>query len=551
MSMKQFLIIFFFLSSIFISNAQAYSWFYIRSKDTLTQPEFKRVNKQLIYIGNDTKLKSVLSRYTLYEFKKTYRNASKKNLKKTFFVVANNNNLLPDLLKNAKHVFVSGELIPEADKKIYEPNDYGLTSTIGDNKGLQVNLDYMDFVGAPQAWYYTTGSKKEIIGISDGQVAITNKDFSGKTTVYRKSTVSSGHGSGVASIAAGQGDNGYGVTGICFDCGIATTTYNNFKTLVQLKELSDKGIKVINCSWALTLNYQSAQDEIDKMLQNGTVIVSAAGNKDWEKSKGKVLYYPSSYNNVISVSSVMHRYKNVNENILQSKKGNPYAANIRNYVGRTVGFKDKDISKRHHIWPVSITTLNKEVDILSPSVSLFRFSKFVLFGEEKYTMEATSSTAPFVTGTVGLMFSLNPCLPANEVETILKLTATNIDDIYANKPYAGNYGAGSLHTGRAVKMVYDLYTDGEVATIENQKFNRWNFILTSYSKKVILQNQKFTESSTLKLTSKNSIVLGENTVLKPSENGSIHLKINPSLEKKCDLVLREGFPNNKYYYPKN
>ena len=34
-------------------------------------------------------------------------------------------------------------------------------------------------------------------------------------------------------------------------------------------------------------------------------------------------------------------------------------------------------------------------------------------------------------------------------------------------------------------------------------------------------------------------------------NGAIHLKINPSLDKECDLVLREGFPNNKYYHPDN
>ncbi len=28
------------------------------------------------------------------------------------------------------------------------------------------------------------------------------------------------------------------------------------------------------------------------------------------------------------------------------------------------------------------------------------------------------------------------------------------------------------------------------------------------------------------------------------------LKIDPTLKKECDLVLRDGFPNNKYYHPK-
>ena len=37
--------------------------------------------------------------------------------------------------------------------KVFEPNDYGITSTIGENLGAQVNLDYLDFLGLPKAWY--------------------------------------------------------------------------------------------------------------------------------------------------------------------------------------------------------------------------------------------------------------------------------------------------------------------------------------------------------------------------------------------------------------
>jgi subtilisin family serine protease len=543
------LFLFFGISASLFSQNE--SWFFIRAKSENFNPIFEKADNHLVYKGKDHKLKRIFSTYTISEFKKTYKNANKLSLKRTFFVVVNDEKLLEDLLLNASEYFDFGEIVKEVDKKIFEPNDYGLTSTITENKGLEVNLDYFDFIGAPQAWYYTTGSKDMIIGLSDGQVEITNKDFSDKTTVINESTKSKGHGSGVASIAAGQGDNGYGVPGICYDCSIYATTYNNHKTLKQLKELSEMGVKVINCSWATTASYQTAQDVIDEIFENGTIIVSAAGNLNWSKSKGKVLYFPSSYKNVISVASGMHRYSTVEENTMISKKGNPYAANIKNYVGRTIGFKDNDTSKKHHIWPVSITTLNPEVDLLAPSVDLFRYSQFATLGKEMYTMEASSSTAPFVTGTIGLMLSLNPCLPIDEVETILKFTATNIDDIEANRPYKGNYGAGSLHTGRAVKMVYDLYTETETATIENQKFSRWNFKLTSLSEKVLMQNQQFTEAVVFELKAKNKIVIGKNTIIKPNKSGSIVLKIDPTLEKECDLVLREGFPNNKYYHPNN
>ena len=547
--LRVFIFLFFgVLNNVYSQNQ---SWFYIRATSDSFAPKFDRFNDLLTYRGDNENLKKIFADYTISEFKKTYKNAKKSSLKRTFFVVVNDEQLLEDLLINASENFDFGEIIHETDKKIFEPNDYGLTSTIATNKGLAINLDYYDFVGAPQAWYYTTGSKDMIIGLSDGQVEITDNDFSGKTTVIKKSSKAKGHGSGVASIAAGQGNNAYGTTGICYDCSIYTTHYYDAKNLKQLLELSAMGVKVINCSWALTSYYQTAQNAIDEMFENGTILVAAAGNQDWSKSRGEVLYFPSSYDNVISVSSVMHRYNSVKENILMSEKGNPYAANIKNYIGRTVGFKDNDTLKKHHIWPVSVTTLNTAVDILAPSVDLFRYSSFVLNQEESYTLEATSSTAPFVSGTIGLMLSLNPCLPMDEIETILKLTSTNIDHIKANKPYVNKYGAGSLHTGRAIKMIYDLYTDSETSYIENQSFSRWNLKLTALSKKVLITNQVFSDDVIFNLKAKNRIVIGENTVLKPNINGAIHLKINPSLDKECDLVLREGFPNNKYYHPDN
>ncbi len=100
-------------------------------------------------------------------------------------------------------------------------------------------------------------------------------------------------------------------------------------------------------------------------------------------------------------------------------------------------------------------------------------------------------------------------------------------------------------------MIYDLYTDSETSYIENQSFSRWNLKLTALSKKVLITNQVFSDDVIFNLKAKNRIVIGENTVLKPNINGAIHLKINPSLDKECDLVLREGFPNNKYYHPDN
>lgn len=179
------------------------------------------------------------------------------------------------------------------------------------------------------------------------------------------------------------------------------------------------------------------------------------------------------------------------------------------------------------------------MDILAPSNGQLRFTHSIKEGKPVYiTIEATSPAAPLVSGTIGLMFSLYPCLPVTEVESILKMTSTNIDHIEANKPFAGKYGAGMLHTGRAVKMVFDMFAEKGPVTIENQNFNRWDFKLTSHAE-VILQNQTFKDDASLNLTSKKGITLGKNTVLKPNAKGKIHLKIDPTLQKECELQLRD------------
>ena len=524
--------------------AQTDVWFYLRAKDSLFEPTFQKIKDELRYNGVDDILNDVLSKHKITAFKKTYRNANRGNLKKTFFVITKSDSLLNDLLSNASHLFEFGEIIQEDDKKIFEPDDYGLTSTIGENIGAQVNLDYLDFLGLPEAWYYTTGSKDIIVGIADGAVDTTDIEFKGKTKVLKKSFLSKGHGMSVSETAAGQGNNGYGIPGICYDCSVYTTSYGEFKTFSQLIELSKAGAKVINCSWGATRYYETAQQAIYEMLDNGTIIVAAGHNKSFLKSKGELFYYPASYDKVIAVSSGMHKYGDYKENILEAENENGkyyYAKNIRWYVGANVGFIENDTTQApSRIFKRSMRNFNSEIDILAPSIGIFRYSELALHDKiDVSTGSQTSGVTPLVTGTIGLMFSLYPCLPADEVESILKITSTNIDHIEANKPFVGIYGSGMLHTGRAVEMVYQLYSEKETAYIQDQEFARWDFKITSLSKEIRFRNQKFTDKATLKLIAKNRIVIGNNTVLRPGEQGSITLKIDPTLEKQCDLVLRD------------
>lgn len=519
-------------------------WFFLRASDTIVAPTFEKSGTDLIYSGDDPRFKQITSKYRIFQFKKTYRHARKENLKKTFFVRADNAQLMTDILQKMPDMFVFGELVAAEDKKIFEPNDYGLTSTIGENIGAQVNLDYLDVMKVPKAWYYTTGSPEILVGVSDGFIDTSDPEFAGRSKMYQKSTLSKGHGYSVAASIGATGDNGYGIAGVCYGCSLGSTTYGDSKNLKQLIELSEAGAKVINCSWGTTGYYETAQEVINELYEKGTVIVAAGHNKSYDVARGKVLYYPASYDKVIAVSSGMHRYQDYQDNIQigTDKKGKSYyyIENIRGYVGRTGGFRQNDTLRQPYIWYKSVRNLNSAIDILGPATGIYRYGEKALNNLDAASVTSqTSGVAPLITGSIGLMFSLYPCLPVDEVESILKMTSWNIDHLPPNKPFAGLYGSGMIQTGDAVEMVFQLYTENETAYIQNQDFSRWDFKLTSLSKEVQIRNQKFTDSATLNVIAKQRIVIGVNTHLRPDSKGSIHLKIDPTLQKECDLVLRD------------
>jgi len=510
--------------------------FYIRSIDEQIEIPLTTEDSVVTYTGTHQKLKSLFKKHRVKVFRKGFKYAERDKLKRTYFVIADSPNFQKALLEEVSDIFEFGESLLPENLKIYEPNDYGTTSTIGKNLGIQANLDYYDFLGVPEAWYYTKGSRDVIVGISDGYIDPEDPEFAGRTTVIKKSSHSKGHGFAVAATAVGQGDNGHGIVGICYNCSIYTTTYGDFKFLNQLLELSRAGAKVINCSWGGTRYYETAQETINEMRDNGTVIVAVPHNPSFNVTKGKIPRYPGAYEHVISVGSVQHRFDDPSETLHTTEKGDLYAIGLKYYVGRAVGLKGNDVKGDQFIYQASTNNLDPYVDILAPGNFIFRYNKYLETGDILYNeIEKTSPAAPLVTGTIGLMFSVNPCLSVDEINSMIKLTATNIDTIKANAPFKGMYGAGSLHTGRAVKMSYNMLQPELYTVIENQNFSRWKFTLEApYQLKI--KNQKFTDSVSVNFTAKNEILIENETVLLPDENGEILLKINPEASYNCKEI---------------
>ncbi|MBM3429768.1 MAG: hypothetical protein FJX99_02150 [Bacteroidetes bacterium] len=188
------------------------------------------------------------------------------------------------------------------------------------------------------------------------------------------------------------------------------------------------GARVLNLSWTSGCTFNSyAQSVIDEIWNNRTFIVASAGNGTTCDGPTN-LVYPAAYDHVFAVTSI-----GPNDN-----------------HERTPG--NASTTHQH----------NSSVDICAPGydVAISAAPGWYL------TNNGTSFAAPYVTGTVALMVAANPCLTNDEIETLLRESAVNIDAL--NPSYAGQLGAGRLNAGMAVsraKSMTILEIESDVYTI--------------------------------------------------------------------------------------
>jgi hypothetical protein len=289
------------------------------------------------------------------------------------------------------------------------PNDYNLIN----NSNWALNL-----INAQNAWNYTTSDSSVVIGISDQNYYMNHEELTNKLNYYDgTNTATKTHGTAVAITAAGSTNNDIGLSSIGYNSSLSLYRMN-YNDVIQA---SYNGIRVINMSWASGCSFNPyAQMAIDEVYNNGTFIVASAGNGTTCGGPNS-LVYPAAYNHVFAVTSIGSQ-DNIEKTI-----GNP--------------------NTRHQT--------NSSVDICAPgfNVPLSPAPGFYTTGN------GTSFAAPYVTGTVGLMLSLKSDLTNQEIDSILRLTATNIDLINAN--YIGKIGSGRLNSGLAVQTVWEMIQEVE------------------------------------------------------------------------------------------
>ncbi len=550
---KLFLLIFLFFSLHFSAQEKEQLYYYhvsVAHPETLEITENKDGSLKITDTRNKRATK-IYNKYKVFVFRKAFPNTKKENLKKVYGVTTNSDLLLGQLQNiNPEKYTNIGEYIPHPDA--YYPNDYGTTSPVK-NEGVSYPLTGLDLINAPQAWSITTGDPKVVIGISDGKVDSTNMDLKGRVSKYLKYfDIKTGgvcaHGTGIVSTIGARADNAFGIPGICSDCDMITHGYGRFD---YIQELVEAGAKIINTSWVLCgfgAYHQNVQERINEYYDEGILIVAAAGNakkcnpnlKDYASNYG----YPASFKNVISVTKIFAECGYYEDCIVEDEKYGTIAYKLKDrHVTR---MRMKNEGSFDELTPINSqygAQHNLAVDIAAPAET-YSMGRFDCGYEEEYFVGMTSGATAYVTGTIGLIWSANYCLGSAEVESILKLTSVDIENLRGNEPFKMKLGAGRIDAYKAVKMAHEMQVDTGIVAVTGRDFYRFDFKLYSSPYQIDIHNQVFRDSSTVDFKARKSIHLKPNTHLKPDSTGFVKLSIDPS------LPIAECFPKPVIPKPK-
>lgn len=290
----------------------------------------------------------------------------------------------------------------------------------------------------PAAWEITTSSPSTAIAVIDGEFQTDHPELTDKTrggfnfagnnadVRFAPGDDPDGfHGSHVLGLIAARTNNGQGVSGACWDCvaipykiGFGGGTEADpdqrfiFDLTRALMAAADTDAVAVSMSVGTKRDHAALRDAIAHVRSKGKVMVASAGNS--QQTEPGIPNYPSHYPGVIAVAAttpdhLIADFSLHNPNVDIAAPGHPIVS--------TTGFADPKAD----------------------------------FGQGYRSMSGTSMATPIVAGLVGLMKSVRPDLTPDEVESILKSTATD-------RGAAGHdpvYGAGIIDAGRAVAAARD------------------------------------------------------------------------------------------------
>jgi len=312
--------------------------------------------------------------------------------------------------------------------------------------GAQVDAD----VDASGAWLTTRGSADIIVAVMDSGCELSHPDLASNSVqgidvleddndpsaeTYLFGLFTDNHGTSVAGVAAGIGNNGVGISGVAQECSHMAIRFLSDGNIFLQPTMQDEadawnfarqnGASVMNCSWGPAAAAPLAgptQAAIDDANQNGRgglgmVTLFAAGNSGANNSGNGYATYPG----VVCVS----------------------ASN------------DQDVRS-------SYSSFGPAVDICAPSNGgingVWTTDRLGNAGYDSSdytsTFGGTSSASPCAAGVFLLVFSANPNLTREEAIDIIQDTADKIDQAGGNYDANGHsnyYGSGKVNAQAAVE----------------------------------------------------------------------------------------------------
>ncbi len=327
----------------------------------------------------------------------------------------------------------------------------------------QNHLDYVrvpgnngqdDNIGAWQAWERRTDALKDngeyvLIGIIDTGIAIEHEDLINNIwenpneipdngvdddgngfidDVYgwnfftdSNGGTAGGHGTHVAGIAAAEGNNGIGISGVAWRAKLVSANIfgSGITTGADAAEATryfvDLGVDVMNASYGAREFMQVECDAIQEAHDAGILFVTSAGNALRNLDLSGNDQYPAEcdVDNIIVVGSGSTRLHDLEDGFSN------YGANA--------------------------------VDIVAPpwAYSTYNWDPDEPEGSYEY-LEGTSMSTPMVTGAAALLMAEHPELSHVEIKALMMDTATRAT------PLEGTSQTGMLNVARA--MNYDVST---------------------------------------------------------------------------------------------
>lgn len=312
----------------------------------------------------------------------------------------------------------------------FTPNDYE-----------PLRQPYLPIINAEDAWTLSQGSEDVVIAIVDDAIQLNHEDLgpniwvnpgevpdngidddgngfvddvNGYNVAFRDNNPSPRnndlfHGTLVSGCAAAATNNDEGIAAIGFNCSIMAVASsrqgeNITNSLQGIDYAIATGADIVNMSFGGSGFSATVSRLIEAGHQRGIIFVGSSGNSGEDEAN-----YPAAYNHVISVGATT-------------------------FTDRVANF----------------STVHSSVDIMAPGQNIFTTAINSSDGTYNST-SGTSFSAPIISGVLGLMKSINPCLTPDQAETFLKQTAVNIDGI--NPALVGKIGAGRVDAAAAVAAV--------------------------------------------------------------------------------------------------